>query len=601
MPRAADGAQLPATQQAQRLDPRVIGPRRTLLAAMTATLLAAVLLVTAAGAATGTTGAPRDPAQHPFSVDSPANTSIGSGATFESASALKTAALLTGSPMVNAESWSIAVALATAADPVAKVTNISNGVVRNFRVPSGAQVTAGTDKHMTVVQPDAFTAFECYKMTQISATEWTSTYIVQTDLRSNGLAAGARASGISQVMGLIRTKEVSSLSIPHTLALGIPNSMLKSGPVWPARAQDADAAAQYAGPIPMGTMFAIPPSVDLSSLGLTPEGVALGRALQDYGAHILVRASTVALFAEPLSDPAAVRRMRTDFQQRLFPLLRAVTNNTADNVAGGGARRQPAAASFTAPETPPVAAPPVAAPPAQAPPVTSVPSDPAQTVSGSTESTPTQVAPTPTGTVESYVAHVYGDLFRRTPDPAGLSSWSAALRQGTPYGDVANGITYSAEFRTALIRESYAHYLGREPDPAGLGDWLVRMNLGTHVEQIQAGFVASPEFYQRAWSDDRQWVANLYQDVLGRAPATSEIDSWQQQLSQGLNRGDIASGFLLSTEHLTSVVNGYYVQLLHRNIDPAGAYTWVTAIQAGSRDEEIIASIVSSAEYRNGV
>ena len=60
----------------------------------------------------------------------------------------------------------------------------------------------------------------------------------------------------------------------------------------------------------------------------------------------------------------------------------------------------------------------------------------------------------------------------------------------------------------------------------------------------------------------------------------------------------MALGFLYSTEHLTSVVDGYYVDLLRRHIDPSGQATWVGQIQAGHRDEEIIASIVSSAEYR---
>ena len=120
--------------------------------------------------------------------------------------------------------------------------------------------------------------------------------------------------------------------------------MLKPGQVWPARLQDSNAATAYKGPIPMGTMMGIPPSVDLSKLGLSAEGMALGKALQDYGAHVLVRSSTVALFAEPASDSVAVYRMRADWKAKLFPLMRVVTNNTATNVAGGGTRRQPAAA-----------------------------------------------------------------------------------------------------------------------------------------------------------------------------------------------------------------------------------------------------------------
>jgi hypothetical protein len=68
-----------------------------------------------------------------------------------------------------------------------------------------------------------------------------------------------------------------------------------------------------------------------------------------------------------------------------------------------------------------------------------------------------------------------------------------------------------------------------------------------------------------------------------------------------MNRGTVALGFLYSTEHLTTVVDGYYVDLLRRHIDPSGQATWVGQIQACHRDEEIIASIVSSAEYRSMV
>jgi len=123
--------------------------------------------------------------------------------------------------------------------------------------------------------------------------------------------------------------------------------MLKAGPVWPARMQDSNAATSYTGPIAMGTMMGIPPGVDLASLGLSVEGMALGAALQDYGAHVVDRSETVALYAEPLADQAAVTRMRVDYR-KLFLQLRVVTNNSATTISGGGTRRQPAAADLSA-------------------------------------------------------------------------------------------------------------------------------------------------------------------------------------------------------------------------------------------------------------
>jgi hypothetical protein len=204
----------------------------------------------------------------------------------------------------------------------------------------------------------------------------------------------------------------------------------------------------------------------------------------------------------------------------------------------------------------------------------------------------------PRDTVARYVTSVYGHLFNRSPDPGGLNGWSSALRSGTPYSAVSNAITSSAEFRSGLIADSYRRYLGREPEAAGLNGWLSAMGYGLHIEQMQAGFVASPEFYIRAGSTDRSWVAGLYQSVLGRTPAVSEVDYWEERIRSGASRYGVAVGFLYSTEHLTEVVNGYYLRLLSRSIDPAGQRSWVVAIQNGARDEQIIAAIVSSEEYR---
>jgi hypothetical protein len=180
----------------------------------------------------------------------------------------------------------------------------------------------------------------------------------------------------------------------------------------------------------------------------------------------------------------------------------------------------------------------------------------------------------------------------------GLANWTNSLKSGTPYGQVANGITGSPEYRSQLIAATYRRYLGRNPDGAGLAFWLGQMSSGRHIEQMQSGFIASDEFYARGGGNDRGWVTLLYQSVLDRSPASSEVDWWASTIRGGMSRSQVALGFLYSTEHLTTVVDGYYVDLLRRHIDPTGRATWVGQIQAGHRDEEIIASIVSSAEYR---
>lgn len=201
--------------------------------------------------------------------------------------------------------------------------------------------------------------------------------------------------------------------------------------------------------------------------------------------------------------------------------------------------------------------------------------------------------------IQAYVTKVYAHLLGRAPDATGLAGWTTALAGGTPYGEVANGITYSDEYRARLIAASYQTYLGRAPDPAGAAGWLTAMRGGLTVQTIEAGFIASDEYYAGAGGTDAGWVAELYRHVLGREAAPSEVTAWTAALAQGGTRQQVAMGFLVSYEHLTDVVDTYYRQLLGRGIDPAGAHGWVVAIQGGVRVEAVIAGIVASYEFRS--
>ncbi|MCL3862700.1 DUF4214 domain-containing protein [Actinotalea sp. K2] len=207
------------------------------------------------------------------------------------------------------------------------------------------------------------------------------------------------------------------------------------------------------------------------------------------------------------------------------------------------------------------------------------------------------VGPADSDAVARYVTRVYLDLFERQPDPSGLATWTDALRAGTPRVAVANAVTGSEEYRSRLITASYKAFLGRSPDPSGLQHWLGHMRAGMTIQEMEAGFLASPEYYLGSGSNDRRWVTRLYGHVLDRAPGASEVTFWRQQLAGGMSRHAVSLGFLLSTEYLTTVVDGHYRHLLGRSIDPTGRRDWVSQIQRGVRVEAIIGGIISSDEY----
>jgi hypothetical protein len=303
----------------------------------------------APGSAAPETPADRAPSRdawlHPFASSSPWNTAIGSAARFEPADGARTLALRTAKPVINRELWSVPVRLARETDPLVTLEAVRNRTTYRIRIPADTVTTGGADGHLTIVSPDGVTAYDAFKLVRVDATLWRAQVVTVVDLRTSGIWAGVRAAATPSLAGLIRAHEVRDRRIPHALAIAVPNTVLQNGPVWPAKRQDTDGAAAYSGRVPMGTLFAIPGSVDVDALPISPDGRALARALQDYGAYVVDRAGTAALYCELACDPTATARMNADWKV-LFGHLRALTNSTQATVGGGGAPRVAAPAAL---------------------------------------------------------------------------------------------------------------------------------------------------------------------------------------------------------------------------------------------------------------
>ncbi|GAB3196381.1 hypothetical protein GCM10027261_18960 [Geodermatophilus arenarius] len=275
--------------------------------------------------------------RQPFSSDSVWNTGIGSGAVFQDADEPMTRNLIDGSPSatINAAFYSVAVNIASPTDPIGTVSTPAGDF--HHRIPTTTSIAAGTDGHMVVL--DGRWAFEYWRAERRSETQYTASYGGRVDLLGPGVGGGTRASGFSVLGGLIRCQEIRDEHIPHALVMALTTEQLRTGWVWPAESEDSGGASTYRGLIPMGSMVGIPPSVDLGSLGLSADGLALAKALQDYGAYVGERSAQDVLYAEPECEGAALDRMRSDFRSTIRPLLRIITNSSADTVAGGGTRR----------------------------------------------------------------------------------------------------------------------------------------------------------------------------------------------------------------------------------------------------------------------
>jgi len=147
---------------------------------------------------------------------------------------------------------------------------------------------------------------------------------------------------------------------------------------WPASTADGGAVSNYGSIIDprnttrtqnramkMGALLALPPSVDINTLGLSEPGKQLAWTLQNYGAYIVDSYGGPVFGLDAESGPDGDKGVEfysdygfhittyagsgsawTNDLQKIIPLLAVVDNNSPTSIGGGGTPRQPIAPPF---------------------------------------------------------------------------------------------------------------------------------------------------------------------------------------------------------------------------------------------------------------
>lgn len=199
------------------------------------------------------------------------------------------------------------------------------------------------------------------------------------------------------------------------------------------------------------------------------------------------------------------------------------------------------------------------------------------------------------------VQQLYRDFLGREAEPAGLQAWET-FAASSPAAQLQTYATLlsSAEVRTgldAVVRFSMG-LQGQGTDTTLLSQWqATQANApGTWLESFLGQRYGS--------SSDGDFLAGLYQSVLGRPMDTTGQSYWLTALSQGSNRSDVALALLNSPEF--NAVHGQaaqvellYQSLLGRSADPAGLAYWGAELQQGHSSIDLIGSITQSQEYHD--
>jgi hypothetical protein len=179
-------------------------------------------------------------------------------------------------------------------------------------IPSNAMPAAGSDRHLLVVDKKTRTEWGFYNAAS-SGAGWTADEASTQDLAGSGVRPpesvgpwwaghGPRACGFGLMAGLITTDDIRAGHIQHALVIAYPH--IRSSTYTPpaSSAQGTFGDAQPTRGIMCGGRIQLDPSLDLQTLGLSPSGLVLARALQEYGAFVGDYSGAVSLYADESPD-----------------------------------------------------------------------------------------------------------------------------------------------------------------------------------------------------------------------------------------------------------------------------------------------------------
>jgi hypothetical protein len=292
---------------------------------------------------------------NPFEKESAHHRPIGNDAVFADRNDPSTISLLKADfGNINSNNgWGTNVYQSTVADPLKTVTQAgpyNHGLPVTLRVPEGANNADKSDSGVVIVDSGTGIAHEFYQW-RWNDGEPTAGIYRQWDTKGlghsqpGGPRVGTSASGVAGMFGLLRGHEVNTpgYKIEHALqisldAKGACGMMVKNQVVWPAASTDGFCTRNprlCQGNISYGALLALPPEVNIESLGLSEPGNRLAEALKNYGTYVIDNSQCPAFRGDQNIDGSVKQSLINDMR-KIYPLLRMVLNNSAGQTASGG-------------------------------------------------------------------------------------------------------------------------------------------------------------------------------------------------------------------------------------------------------------------------
>ncbi len=257
----------------------------------------------------------------PWSDTSPFNTALPANAVLASNSATVAAYLAGGTNQQIANlydyGWPVFAADASTPRGFVRVTMAWGSDPfggQSVPIPAGFAANAGTDGHVAVIDYSTGRSYEYWQLHKVDATHYTASWgqVTPNVFAGNGneqlYGGSSTGSAISGIAGLVRTYEMRAGVINHALAFAS-NAVTPNTFQFPAKKTDGSnmAGLPLNSTLPEGARIRLDPTIDLAAIpGITEGELAVGRALQKYGAFCVDQADPRLAFAfqNPAGDPA---------------------------------------------------------------------------------------------------------------------------------------------------------------------------------------------------------------------------------------------------------------------------------------------------------
>ncbi len=201
--------------------------------------------------------------------------------------------------------------------------------------------------------------------------------------------------------------------------------------------------------------------------------------------------------------------------------------------------------------------------------------------------------------VDPWIFAVYRYVLGREPDPDGLAHFRDQLRKaGRSRTSVAFEFLQCLEYRQRMAQRYYQEFLNRTPSPVEVAVWSGQLGPLTD-QQVIVQFLNSNEYLAQHSANVEVWLQGVFDDLLGRAPTSAELDAILSRFLAGYAgaRRATAAALISSGEHRTDVVTDFYLKYLGRTASADEVAGWAARLAAGWTDEQVAAQFLGSDEY----